>query len=78
MRDLKIYIFFGFGISFPFLEAQDIAFDTTSISFNKERCQLVVRNENIEFDVSDIDQSKLHVHRVETVFSEKGKNALFI
>jgi hypothetical protein len=37
----------------------------------------VVRDEDIEFEVTDIDRSKLHVHRVETVFSEKAKAALF-
>ena len=51
--------------------------DTAGIAPAVRRdANVVVRNENIEFDVSDIDQSKLHVHRVETVLNEKGKKAL--
>jgi Domain of Unknown Function with PDB structure (DUF3857)/Transglutaminase-like superfamily len=79
MRNLRIIcIFLVFGVSFQFrLEAQDIAYDTAGIAPAVRRdANVVVRNENIEFDVSDIDQSKLHVHRVETVLNEKGKKAL--
>jgi hypothetical protein len=59
-------------------EAQEIKFDTTSISSElKKDSYSVVRDEDIEFEVSDIDRSKLHVHRSETVFSDKAKNVLF-
>ncbi len=59
-------------------EAQDINFDTTSIpSEVRKGASVVVRSEKIEFEVSDIEQSKLHVHRIEVVLNEKGKHALF-
>ena len=59
-------------------EAQDINFDTASISSElKKNASVVVRNENIEFEVSEVGQAKLHVHRIETVLSEKGKDALY-
>ena len=59
-------------------EAQEIKFDTTGISPEmKKDAYSVVRNEDIEFEVSDIDRSRLHVHRVETVFNEKARGALF-
>jgi hypothetical protein len=59
-------------------EAQNLSFDTTSIAPElRKDAYVVVRSEKIEFEVSDIDQSKLHVHRIETVLSEKGRDALF-
>jgi Domain of Unknown Function with PDB structure (DUF3857)/Transglutaminase-like superfamily len=77
MTNLRmIYIFSLFAISFG-SEAQNISYDTTGIAPGvKKDANVVVRSENIEFEVSDIDQSKLHVHRVETVLNERGKNAL--
>jgi hypothetical protein len=51
--------------------------DTASIAPElKKDANSVVRSEKTEFEVSDIDHSKLHVHRIETVLNEKGDNAL--
>ena len=59
-------------------EAQDFNFDTASIAPElRKDANVVVRSEKIEFEVSDIDQSKLHVHRVITILNEKGKDALY-
>jgi hypothetical protein len=59
-------------------EAQDFNFDTASIAPElRKEANVVVRSEKIEFEVSDIDQSKLHVHRLVTILNEKGKDALF-
>jgi Domain of Unknown Function with PDB structure (DUF3857)/Transglutaminase-like superfamily len=72
-----LYLFFLVALSSSFrLEAQDINYDTASIVPEvKKDANVVVRNEKIEFNVSDIDQSTLHVHRFETVLNEKGKKA---
>ncbi len=57
--------------------AQNINFDTSGIASDlRKGASIVMRSENIEFEVSDIDHSKLHVHKVETVLNEKGKKAL--
>ncbi len=42
----------------------------------KKDANRVVRSEKTEFEVSDIDHSKLHIHRIETVLNEKGNDAL--
>ncbi len=59
-------------------QAQPFNPDTSSIpaQVRKDASQ-VVRSEAIEFEVSDVDHAKYHVHRVETVFSEKGDRSLF-
>jgi hypothetical protein len=59
-------------------EAQDFNFDTASIAPElRKDANVVIRTEKIEFEVSDIDQSKLHVRRVVTILNEKGKDALY-
>src|SRR5260221_3011497 len=58
-------------------EAQQSPYDTSTISPSlKKNAALVVRTENIEFEVSDIDHAKLIVHRVATILNEKGKGEL--
>lgn len=68
-----------FSISF-FLgtRAQQFSFDTASIpAAVKQNVSVVVRAENIEFEVSDLDHAKLSIHRVVTVLNEKGKEELY-
>ncbi len=76
----KIHIILLFSIfTLARSEAQSFSFDTASIAPEiRKGANVVVRDEKIEFEVSDIDQSKLHVHRIETVLNEKGKTALYI
>lgn len=70
-----VLILFAF---LPGTEAQDIDFDTTRIASDlKKNVSVVVRSENIDFEVTDISQSKLHVHRVETILNEKGVKVLY-
>ena len=59
------------------LIAQNINFDTISIAPElRKNANEVVRNENIEFEVTDIDQAKLHVYRAVTVLNKNGSDAL--
>jgi arsenate reductase-like glutaredoxin family protein len=59
------------------LTAQSINFDTTSITPElRKNANKVVRNENIEFEVTDIDQARLHVYRLTTVLNKNGSDAL--
>src|ERR1700722_13589689 len=59
------------------LNAQSIRFDTASISSElRKNANVVVRDENIEFEVTDIDQAKLHVYRLATVLNKKGSDEL--
>ncbi len=60
------------------LNAQSLRFDTASIASElRKNANVVVRDENIEFEVTDIDQAKLHVYRVATVLNKKGSDELY-
>ncbi|MBS1597920.1 MAG: DUF3857 domain-containing protein [Bacteroidetes bacterium] len=60
------------------LNAQEISYDTSSIPANvKNNVPVVVRSENIEFEVPDIDHAKLSVHKVITILNDKGKDRLY-
>ena len=57
--------------------AQQNKWDTTSIAAElRKDAYAVKRNEEIVLEVSDLDKMKLHVHCVETVLNEKGKQFL--
>lgn len=65
-------------VFFPALRSQNYTFDTAGIAPDlRKNASIVVRNENIEFETADIGQSRLHIHRIETVLNEKGKSALY-
>ena len=58
--------------------AQNNLYDVNSIPESvKKNASVVVRNETIEFEVTDIDRAKLNVHRIVTVINESGEEALF-
>jgi len=57
--------------------AQSVSFDTVSIPLNiRKNAAVVVRSENIEFEVFDIDHAKLSWHRVITILNDEGKDEL--
>jgi hypothetical protein len=67
-----------FLLCFPPSVAQTSEYDTSNISKEVRRnASLVVRSENIEFEVFDIGHAKLNVHRIITILNESGKDALF-
>jgi Domain of Unknown Function with PDB structure (DUF3857) len=43
----------------------------------KKNATTVLREQNMELDVSDVDRAVLNVHRVVTILNERGKQALF-
>ncbi len=60
------------------LNAQGIRLDTASIAPElRKNADVVVRKENIEFEVTDIDEAKLHVYRLATVLNKNGRDELF-
>lgn len=57
--------------------AQQNKWDTTAIAAElRKDAYAIKRTEEIVLEVSDLDKMKLHVHRVETVLNEKGKQFL--
>jgi hypothetical protein len=59
------------------LNAQGIRLDTAGIAPElRKNADVVVRKENIEFEVTDIDEAKLHIYRLATVLNKNGRNEL--
>lgn len=57
--------------------AQVNKWDTTAIAEEiRKDAYAVKRNEEIVLEVSDLDKMKLHIHRVETILNERGKQFL--
>ena len=60
------------------LQAQNIAFNINNVPKEvRAGADWVMRSENIEFEVSQIEKSKLNVQRIITVLNEKGREKLF-
>jgi len=64
-------------VLFASSHGQAISFDTTGIPINiKKNAAVVVRSENIDFEVFDIDHAKMSWHRVITILNDQGKDEL--
>ncbi|MES1216476.1 MAG: DUF3857 domain-containing protein [Bacteroidota bacterium] len=64
-------------LSFLGAFSQQISYDGNTIPDSlKKKAASVVRLENIEFEITDIDRARLYVHRIITILNENGAKAL--
>jgi hypothetical protein len=72
-----IFVFILFGFFSSKVRSQSVNYDPGNISaLISKNASVVVRSENIEFVVTDIDRAKIHVHRIITILNEQGAKAL--
>ncbi len=66
-----IFVFILFGLFTSEVRSQSVNYDPVNISASiSKNASVVVRSENIEFVVTDIDRAKIHVHRIITILNE--------
>ena len=72
-----IFVFILFGLFTSEVRSQSVNYDPGNIPASvSKNASVVVRSENIEFVVTDIDRAKIHVHRIFTILNEQGAKAL--
>jgi hypothetical protein len=73
----NIFVFFLCGLFTWKVRSQSVNYDPGNIPESISKyASVVVRSENIEFVVTDIDRAKIHVHRIFTILNEQGAKAL--
>ena len=67
-----IFVFFLCGLFTWKVRSQSVNYDPGNIPESISKyASVVVRSENIEFVVTDIDRAKIHVHRIFTILNEQ-------
>src|ERR1700753_2892536 len=72
-----ILVFILFSIFCPKVWSQSVNYNPGNIPASiSKNASVVVRSENMEFIVTDIDRAKIHVHRILTILNEQGAKEL--
>src|SRR5690349_15889451 len=72
-----ILVFILFSAFSSEVKSQSVNYDPVNIATTiSKNASFVVRSENIEFVVTDIDRAKIHVHRIITILNDQGAKAL--